>query len=272
TPLDFQTQSSYDVTVQVDDPGVGATPDDTAAHTLTITGAILLPIDDVIPPPEPETGIDPPATGVPDEGGNPESEAAPPSDGPSEPLAADPGEPLFSPAPTTPDVAAGAEGVPDTLSIHADDRRETRDGTPAAGGAIAIFESLLANISPGTSLSDLIFVGQKADFLRELDRLSEGDDARAYLEEQLVGSTIAVSTGLSVGYVIWLTRGGLLLTSLLSSMPAWRLIDPIPILARRRDDELKAEEEEESLDSLVRGGSSTEPAAPDHDSVGRGAA
>ena len=36
------------------------------------------------------------------------------------------------------------------------------------------------------------------------------------------GSTVAVSTGLSVGYVLWLVRGGVLLSSVLSSMPAWQ--------------------------------------------------
>ena len=37
TVLDFETKTSYDVTVRVDDPAVGATPDDTAALTLSIT-------------------------------------------------------------------------------------------------------------------------------------------------------------------------------------------------------------------------------------------
>ena len=37
TTLDFETQSSFDVTVEVDDNTVGVNPDDTANHTLTIT-------------------------------------------------------------------------------------------------------------------------------------------------------------------------------------------------------------------------------------------
>ena len=43
TSLDFESQSSFDVTVQVDDTTVGATPDDTAAHTLTITDVNEVP-------------------------------------------------------------------------------------------------------------------------------------------------------------------------------------------------------------------------------------
>ena len=37
TSLDFETQTSFDVTVELDDSAVGGTPDDTVAYTLTIT-------------------------------------------------------------------------------------------------------------------------------------------------------------------------------------------------------------------------------------------
>ena len=48
-----------------------------------------------------------------------------------------------------------------------------------------------------------------------------------------------LSTGLSVGYVLWLGRGGVLLASLLSALPAWSTLDPLPVLAqvRRRDEQ-----------------------------------
>ena len=48
---------------------------------------------------------------------------------------------------------------------------------------------------------------------------------------------VNVTPKLSVGYVVWLARGGVLLASLLSSMPAWRIVDPLPILSRAMDDE-----------------------------------
>ena len=50
----------------------------------------------------------------------------------------------------------------------------------------------------------------------------------------VVASSIALTTGLSVGYVIWLVRGGALLGSMLSAMPAWQMIDPLPVLTRSR--------------------------------------
>jgi hypothetical protein len=89
---------------------------------------------------------------------------------------------------------------------------------------------------------------QNATFLQELDRLRESMQAEVELEQRIVGSAVAIGTGLSVGYVIWLLRGGLLVTSLLSSLPAWRYVDPLPVLGRLQGDE---EEDDESLESMV---------------------
>jgi hypothetical protein len=49
---------------------------------------------------------------------------------------------------------------------------------------------------------------------------------------------------MSVGYVIWLLRGGLLLSSLLSSLPAWHSMDPMPVLARAGNSEEDGEEDD----------------------------
>ena len=76
-------------------------------------------------------------------------------------------------------------------------------------------------------------------------------------------SAIAVSTGLSVGYVIWLIRGGVLLSSVLSSLPAWRLVDPLPVLAYTRTTPEGEPEDGESLQSLVK----KKASGPDNQSV-----
>lgn len=44
-------------------------------------------------------------------------------------------------------------------------------------------------------------------------------------------SAIGVTSSLSVGYVVWMIRGGLLASSLLTQMPAWRLVDPLVVLS-----------------------------------------
>ena len=102
--------------------------------------------------------------------------------------------------------------------------------------------------SPIAEVRALPAATQNASFLQELDRLRETMQSEVEFEHRIIGSAVAVGTGFSVGYVIWLLRGGLLITSLLSSLPAWRYIDPLPVLGRLQGDE---EEDGESLESLV---------------------
>ncbi|MGH8626866.1 MAG: hypothetical protein ACREYC_16945 [Gammaproteobacteria bacterium] len=83
-------------------------------------------------------------------------------------------------------------------------------------------------------------------FLEELNRLR--DD----MNHQLSLETVALSLGLSVGYAIWLVRGGVLLSSLLSSLPAWRWLDPLPVLAHLRDPRDDEEGNEDSLQAVLK--------------------
>lgn len=69
------------------------------------------------------------------------------------------------------------------------------------------------------------------------------------LNKVYLGSAIVSSVGLSVGYVVWLIRGGMLLSTLLSSIPAWQILDPLPILARKRDGDQS--DDDESLETLL---------------------
>jgi hypothetical protein len=57
-----------------------------------------------------------------------------------------------------------------------------------------------------------------------------------------------VSLGLSLVYVLWLIRGGVLMGSYLSALPAWRVLDPLPVLSRVDDE---AEEDDEALDAVA---------------------
>ncbi|MDH3859788.1 MAG: hypothetical protein OEV07_17470, partial [Gammaproteobacteria bacterium] len=86
------------------------------------------------------------------------------------------------------------------------------------------------------------FITRLNDMRDEL--ISETEDT-----EKVVGSSLTVTAGLSVGYVVWLARSGVLLSSVLSSLPAWRFIDPLPVLAGLQAG--KGDEEEESLESMV---------------------
>jgi hypothetical protein len=86
-----------------------------------------------------------------------------------------------------------------------------------------------------------------------LDAIKKETVRDIQLNRTVVGSAITASTSLSVGYVVWLVRGGTLLSSVLSSMPAWQIADPLPILTRTKDEE--DSDDKESLESIIKKGS-----------------
>ena len=71
-------------------------------------------------------------------------------------------------------------------------------------------------------------------------------------ERNIIVSSVATGAGMSIGYVLWLLRGGLLLSSLLSSLPAWRFVDPLPVLGRLQDDD--DDQDDDSVEAMVRAG------------------
>ena len=44
------------------------------------------------------------------------------------------------------------------------------------------------------------------------------------------GTIVTTTVTMSAGFLVWLTRGGSLLMSFLSTLPMWRLLDPLPVL------------------------------------------
>lgn len=80
-------------------------------------------------------------------------------------------------------------------------------------------------------------------FAENLDRLRNEVSENLSLEQSLTISVAGVSLGLSLVYVLWLIRGGVLMGSYLSALPAWRILDPLPVLARPGDDEEQDEED-----------------------------
>ncbi len=87
-------------------------------------------------------------------------------------------------------------------------------------------------------------------YLRQLDEARQRSASEMKFDQIAIGSSIAASTSLSIGYVLWLLRGGVLVSSLLSSLPAWRMVDPLPVLGKVKNDD--DDEDEESLQSLVK--------------------
>ncbi|HIG39610.1 MAG TPA: DUF2341 domain-containing protein [Gammaproteobacteria bacterium] len=88
------------------------------------------------------------------------------------------------------------------------------------------------------------------EFLRGLDGVRREVEIAIQTDQMSVGRGFALTTGLSVGYVVWIARSGVLLSSLLTSLPAWQFMDPLPMLstmyARSEDDA-----DDDSLESII---------------------
>ena len=98
-----------------------------------------------------------------------------------------------------------------------------------------------------------------------LKNLSAQADARkseisnsATISTTVLATSTTVTSSLSVGYILWLLRGGTLLASMMASLPAWRAIDPLPILDGLSGDD---ENDTETLESMVE--SDEEPEEPE---------
>jgi hypothetical protein len=82
-----------------------------------------------------------------------------------------------------------------------------------------------------------------------LDAVKEEIGNEMMFDRAVMGSAIATSVGLSAGYVVWMLKGGSLLASVLSSLPAWQLADPLAILVGKKGDE--NDEEDDSLKTII---------------------
>jgi hypothetical protein len=106
----------------------------------------------------------------------------------------------------------------------------------------------------GQDESFFAFAG--SNFNRALDHLEDSLADQDFQFRVVVGAMTGVTTVFSVGYVFWALKGGYLLASVLSSLPAWATFDPLPVLdeynaplggGRRREDH-------ETLESILAQG------------------
>lgn len=121
------------------------------------------------------------------------------------------------------DFAAGPVDAAATLANSTAATSFSFNRAPIDLGALESPRALqLRTLTSSTSLS------QGFDQVRQALQANDGPR-----QQQIsVASSAAVGTGLSVGYVVWLLRSGVLLSSVLSALPAWQLLDPLPVLAR----------------------------------------
>jgi hypothetical protein len=255
-----------------------------ASHTMTIgfaSGAGTLPPappppPTITPPPAPpaDPAAEPPADGEPAEpgggatasgggrgGGSGGSEGAAPPAPPAPEGAPAPVETaraaagvVASAAPQVGLAPAGSigfqsSGVAANPNIAAPALPADQRGEPPVGEVKAEMEAVAAMEAP--------------EVRRALDEMRERAQEDVKLEARVAGSVFVVSTGLSVGYVLWLLRGGALIASLLSSLPAWRLVDPLPVLGSMGG--RAGDEDDDSLEDLVA--DNGPPSAPGEDAL-----
>ena len=85
-----------------------------------------------------------------------------------------------------------------------------------------------------------------AQLWNDLDDIKEKIKADLEIPVFAVGSTASFASVFTVGYVTYLVHGGRILMSVVAQLPAWQMIDPLPILAA-----LDAETDDNHDDSLA---------------------
>ena len=99
-----------------------------------------------------------------------------------------------------------------------------------------------------TESHTFVHLGQSGRLWRDLDEFHKSLESDLELSTIAIGSVGTIASGFTVGYVLWVLRSGLLLSSVLASLPVWTMFDPLVIVSESGPRE---EEQEESLEEIV---------------------
>ncbi|MFT5445160.1 MAG: hypothetical protein ACI9DC_000320 [Gammaproteobacteria bacterium] len=239
------------------------------SSTLNITLApAVVPDPDPDPSPAPPPVADPDPAPVPELGPEAESEpAAEPLAGPADADAKIEATPIVTSSGLvldSVDAPTSVVAIPPADSKnpgHSFSDALTRQGLDLLRQIIAQGTDPLLELTD-SRVRDIPLAEAQASLLHAFDRVRDELIESGDEEQVLMASAVSASTGLSVGYVAWLLRGGVLLSSLMSSLPAWRMLDPLPVLGRMDDDE-----DDDDLSDMVerdaaKDGAAVESAAP----------
>ena len=114
--------------------------------------------------------------------------------------------------------------------INLDSNRSLSFATYVYASDVESLDSELGNRLVGNRLALSQFSGEAltANFLKELNAAQN----QFYTQFDITMPSLAMAgtSFLTVGYLAWMVRGGILLTTFMSSLPAWRLLDPLAVL------------------------------------------
>lgn len=95
---------------------------------------------------------------------------------------------------------------------------------------------------------NLIDLAYDPEFTKRLDTQQQQLAKQRVTVERIETVSFGVTTGVSVGYILWMIRSGAVFASMMSALPAWRAIDPLPVLSSFDNDD---DSDDESLTSMV---------------------
>ena len=154
-------------------------------------------------------------------------------------------------APSTPFL----DNVEDVIRHLSSTRREETSEayglviSPKFVSAQAVVEEIKSVSGAIAESLDRVYTGLEAyfdssGFEKTFERLDQDLNQALATQSYVAGNFALVTTSLSVGSIVWMLRSASLMMSLMTAMPAWRYIDPLPILDLVSDDD-------ESLEAMV---------------------
>lgn len=244
TPGDAGGDNIYDVIVQASD----GTAVDTQAMAVTVTQANVPPQIFIPPPPDPPSSSDPP----PRDAGEETSEDHAPANGGS----LDPSLPGTVPEGGQGPTINGSRDTDPGNSLGKQDL-PAKQQKEKPTGIVEMVNDMLDFFQKPFDITvfkdEIRSLLTRHGFLQDLDRVRDSVQDIAATEKTYLASSIAVSSGLSIGYVVWLLRSGVLLTALLSSVPAWQFVNPLLVLdaaAKKKRQKGQRDVKEDSVESL----------------------
>lgn len=112
----------------------------------------------------------------------------------------------------------------DATSLNVRTLAPTRSNTSSTESSERFRNSLRFD---GEDLSYLV----GTEFIQDLEQVEDSFEFDGTVPEWATGTAVATTASISVGYIMWMLRGGYVLASVLSTMPVWQNIDPLPVLA-----------------------------------------
>jgi len=133
------------------------------------------------------------------------------------------------------------------LSEFLENRRQTAVIGMASGAIINMFDESI-DLAALFSTTQGAIPGMLSSLSESFDQQQEELQQSAAASRFAVGTSATITSGISVGYFLYLLRGGAIMSSMMASLPAWRFVDPLPILNSL---DAANDDDQESLETII---------------------